>query len=231
MVLFSKRLAVILIDDNSTSRSSVLALIRAQPGFEVLATTALVAEALDKVRQLTPDLVLLHLPPEGDDAVTLAGAIHGEFPASRIVVMGCQVPQQWIAQFVRAGVAGFVLAAASLETLLTTMHAVAGGSRVLPEALTTGLFEQLRRQDPRGRPRRVLETSKLTQRERDVTELIVQGLSNKAIADRLGIALHTVKSHVHKVLSKLSVNSRLEIAAFSRGTPPPESPPEPRRAS
>lgn len=230
MDLFSKRLAVILIDDNRTSRAGVLALIRAQPGFEVLATSAEIDEALAKVRQLSPNIVLLHLSPDGNDAVTLAGAIHGEFPASRIIVMGCQVPQDGVAHFIRAGVAGFILATASFETLLDTIHVVAAGSQVLPQQLTTNLFDQLRRQDPRGRPKRVLETSKLTQRERDVTDLIVQGLSNKGIADRLGIALHTVKSHVHKVLAKLSVNSRLEIAAFSRAAPPPEPPPKPRPA-
>jgi len=68
---------------------------------------------------------------------------------------------------------------------------------------------------------RPLERKGLTGRERAVTDLIVQGLSNKAIAARLSIAIHTVKSHVHKVLSKLAVNSRLEVAAYSRKGPAP----------
>ncbi|MES2124082.1 MAG: response regulator transcription factor [Gemmatimonadota bacterium] len=190
--------------------------IRAEPGFEVLATSAIAVEALEKVRLTRPDLILLHLSPEARDAVTVAGAIHGEFPASRVVVLGCEATQDGVAGFVRAGVAGFVLETASFGTLLDTLQAVAAGIQVLPSELTASLFDQLRYHDPRGVPARVLEVSKLTRRERDVTELIIQGLSNKAIAERLDIALHTVKSHVHKVLSKLSVNSRLEIAAYSR---------------
>lgn len=216
MVPFSKRLVIVLIDDNRIARSRLLAQIRAESGFEVLAISALVDEALEKIRQTTPDLILLHLSPVAREAVTLAGAIHGEFPSSRIALMGCQPAQEGVAHFVRAGVAGFILETASFETLLDTLHTVAKGHPVLPPEMTPSLFDQLRQNETQGRQKRDRAISSLTKRERDVTELIVQGLSNQAIADRLGIALDTVKSHVHKVLGKLSVNSRLEIAAFSR---------------
>lgn len=210
---------MVLLDDNRLSRDGVFALIRNEPSFEVLATSAEIAEAMRRIREAMPDLVLLHLAREGNETTTLIGAIHGEFPVSRIVVMGLQLPNDDVASLVRAGAAGFIMATASLETLLHTIHSVANGNQVLPLELAGALFGQLKGQDARGRPKRKLDTKRLTKRERDVTALIIQGLSNKAIAERLHIALHTVKSHVHKVLAKLDVNSRLEIAAFSRNDP------------
>jgi DNA-binding NarL/FixJ family response regulator len=108
------------------------------------------------------------------------------------------------------------MADTSFDRFLSTIHSVAGGIRVLPSELTHSLFGQLNGHDVRTGPKRPLQLGRLTNRERAVTDLIVRGLGNREIAARLSIALHTVKSHVHKVLSKLAVNSRLEVAAFSR---------------
>jgi DNA-binding NarL/FixJ family response regulator len=131
-------------------------------------------------------------------------------------MMGLQTAQKDVSSYLRAGVSGFIMAIASFETFLTTIQAVAGGAQVLPPELTAALFAQLKRHSVQGGPRRVLDVGRLTQREREVADLIVQGCSNKEIAAHLKIAFHTVKSHVHNVLSKLAVNSRLEVAAFSR---------------
>lgn len=210
-----KRITMVLVDDTPTARKGVLALIRTQPGFRVLAASAEIDEALRRVRDTTPDIVLLNLPQKGDDSLTLAGALHGEATASRVIIMGLEARQPDVAGFVRAGVSGFIMAGASFDTFLSTIHSVDQGIRVLPRELTRSLFGQLVLHGVRGRPKRRLELEGLTHREGEVADLIVLGLSNKQIAARLAIALHTVKSHVHKVLSKLAVNSRLEVAAFA----------------
>ncbi|MES2305781.1 MAG: response regulator transcription factor [Gemmatimonadota bacterium] len=207
---------MVLLDDDRLSRDGVLALIRAEPGFKVLATSAALDVALETIGSTKPDLVLIYLSQDDEDAVMLAGALHGEYPKSRTIVLGLRLPNENVARLIRAGSSGFVMHDASFSTLLDTIHAVAAGTQVLPEQLAGALFRQLKHHAATGRAQRRLDTSRLTQRERDVTALIVQGLSNRAIAERLKIALHTVKSHVHQVLSKLSVNSRLEVAAYSR---------------
>ena len=96
---------------------------------------------------------------------------------------------------------------------LATIRSVASGIQVLPTQLTRSLFGQLKLHRVLGRPKRMLEIGRLTGREREIADLMVLGLSNQVIATRLKIALHTVKSHVHRVLSKLAVQSRLEVAA------------------
>ena len=114
-----------------------------------------------------------------------------------------------------AGAAGFIMKDASFDDFITTIRAVAGGVEVLPRALTNSLFSQIAQNASRTAKSRLEEAVRLTARERQVIDLLGVGLSNKEIAARLHIAVHTVKSHVHNVLEKLALRSRLEVAAFS----------------
>lgn len=209
-------ITVVLIDDNRSTRDGIVALIRQQPGFKILATAAVVEEALRLVRLRRPEVVLLDLGGDADDRLTLAGALHGQSPTSRVVLMGVRLQQEDIESFIQAGVSGFIMADATVDQLITTIQTVAAGLQVLPQELTTPLFVQLNRQGLKPQRKLALDAKLLTARERQVADLIVQGCSNKEIASRMGIALHTVKSHVHKVLSKLAVNTRLEVAAFAQ---------------
>jgi DNA-binding NarL/FixJ family response regulator len=117
--------------------------------------------------------------------------------------------------YVRAGASGFIMKDASFDDFFATIRAVAGGAEVLPQALTNSLFSQIARNAAGGSKVGVMEAVRLTNRERQVIELLGEGLSNKEIGTRLHIAVHTVKSHVHNVLEKLALRSRLEVAAFS----------------
>jgi DNA-binding NarL/FixJ family response regulator len=124
--------------------------------------------------------------------------------------------QDDIIEFVEAGGAGFILKSASLQDYVETIQAVAGGEKVLPTILTASLFTHIVESalsDGTGIPDSAVQ---LTNREKEIVELISDGLSNKEIAVRLHIATHTVKSHVHNILEKLTLSSRLQIAAFAR---------------
>lgn len=211
----SRAISMVLIDDNLAEHEMVVARIRAQPGFQVLATLAEVEVALEVVQALRPDVVLLNLRPEGDDSLTLAGALHGESPESRVIMMGLHPRQKDLTSLVRAGVSGFIMSGASYDEFVRTLRSVASGIQVLPLELTRALFGQLSRHSLPGRPKRTLHIKRLTLRERQVADLIIEGCSNKQIGARMRISVHTVKCHVHALLSKLALNSRLEVAALS----------------
>jgi DNA-binding NarL/FixJ family response regulator len=210
-------IALVLIDDNRLLREGITAMIHSQPGFRVLAAVADVEEALQKVREAKPDIVLLDFGLEDHDSLSLTATVHGEVPAARVIVMGLMPVQEDVADYVRAGASGFIMKDASFEVFFETIRAVAGGAEVLPAALTNSLFTQIARNVASSNKARVLESVRLTNRERQVIDLLGEGLSNKEIATRLHIAVHTVKSHVHNVLEKLALRSRLEVAAFSHG--------------
>jgi len=208
-------ISLVLIDDNRLLREGIAAMIHTQPGFRVLAASADVDEALQKMREAKPDVVLLDFGLEDHDSLSLTATLHAEVPAARVIVMGLLALQDDVADYVKAGASGFVMKDASFEDFFATIRAVAAGAEVLPQALTNSLFAQIARDAARVPPAQVLETVRLTNREREVVGLLAEGLSNKEIGNRLGIAIHTVKSHVHNVLEKLALRSRLEVAAFS----------------
>jgi DNA-binding NarL/FixJ family response regulator len=153
----SRPISLVLIEDNRSSRERLVTVIRAQPGFHVLAASADTEEALRTVRETRPDLVLLDLGQEDDDRLTLAAALHGEVPESRVIIMGLGPLQEDVASFVRAGVSGFIMAGASFDEFLRTIHSVAQGTQVLPLELTRSLFGQLNRNGARPRPKRAPE--------------------------------------------------------------------------
>ena len=208
-------ISLVLIDDNRLLREGIASMIHTQPGFKVLAASADVDEALQTVREARPDVVLLDFGLEDHDSLSLTATVHAEVPGARVIVMGLLALQDDVADYVKAGASGFVMKDASFEDFFATIRAVAAGSEILPQALTNSLFAQIARNATRVPPAQVLETVRLTSREREVVGLLAEGLSNKEIGSRLGIAIHTVKSHVHNVLEKLALRSRLEVAAFS----------------
>ncbi|MFN0181648.1 MAG: LuxR C-terminal-related transcriptional regulator [Gemmatimonadales bacterium] len=211
------RITIVLIDDNRLVREGLAGLIREQTDFHVLAASADAAEALQKTKEAKPQVILLDFGLEGADCAEVATALMRESPEARVIVMGLSPLAENVAELVRAGVAGFMMKDTSFEMFVSTIRSVAEGAQVLPPELTSSLFGQITKAiSQRGDAPKALSDIRITRREREVIDLISEGLSNKEIAARLGIAIHTVKSHVHNVLEKLSLHSRLEVAAFTR---------------
>jgi len=211
-------IALVLIDDNRLLRDGIVAMVRSQPGFKVLAASADAIEALEKVREAKPDIVLVDFGLEGHDSLSLTATVHAEVPQAKVIVMGLLPIQEDVAHYVRAGASGFIMKEASFEEFFETIRAVAGGAQVLPSQLTKSLFTQIALNVAVKDKKELLDAVRLTARERQVIDLLGEGLSNKEIAARLHIAVHTVKSHVHNVLEKLALHSRLEVAAFSHAS-------------
>ncbi len=209
-------ISIVLIDDNRLVREGLAGLIRSQADFTILAASADAEEAMRKVKEAKPQIVLLDFGLEGSDSMEVTAVIRREAPEAKVIVMGLSPLQDNIGEFVRLGASGFLMKDSSFDVFVNTVRSVAGGAQVLPPELTGSLFTQIARNAVRRNGHAALEAVRITQREREVINLISDGLSNKEIASQLGVAVHTVKSHVHNVLEKLSLHSRLEVAAFTR---------------
>ena len=208
----SSSITVAIIDDNRLVREALASMLGRLPDFQVLAAAAaspaFLAEAL-------PHVVLLDVGLGEEDSLNVAAAIRDAAPTAKVIMMDLIPVNGEIIEFVNAGVCGFVLKDATFEEFVATIRAVAAGEKVLPPRLTESLFSQIAQEvDSRGRAL-VMEDVRMTRREREVIELIGEGLSNKEIAQRLNIATHTVKSHVRNVMEKLALHTRLQIAAYS----------------
>jgi DNA-binding NarL/FixJ family response regulator len=206
-------ITVAIVDDNRLVREALAAMLGRLPDVQIVAAASANAEVLDRE---TPDVLLLDAGLGDEDSLNVAAAIAKRRSGTKVVIMDLMPTNEDIVQFVNAGVAGFVLKDATFDEFVATIRAVAAGDKVLPPRMTETLFSQIALGgDARGRER-VLEDVRMTRREREVIELIGEGLSNKEIAQRLNIAAHTVKSHVRNVMEKLALHTRLQIAAFAR---------------
>jgi DNA-binding NarL/FixJ family response regulator len=215
------KIRVLLIEDNRLLREGIAAALNDHGDFDVIARS----EDGDALRTLketgkTPDIVLLDLGLEKASSLSLMADLGRELPQVKIVAMDILGDQVDMIEFVKAGGSGFILKSASLDDYADTIKKVAGGENVLPPLLTASLFTQILEsafKSGGGIPDGALQ---LTSREREIVDLVSEGLSNKEMAVRLHIATHTVKSHIHNILEKLALNSRLQIAAFARKDKP-----------
>ncbi len=208
-------ISVALIEDNRLVREGITALLNQHPDLKVVAGGSnggtLAGGAVH------PHVVLLDLGLRNGDSLRVAEHVKRDFPEAKIIVMDLLPVQEEIVEFVNAGVSGFIMKDATLEDLVEAIRAVADGAHVLPPEMTGTLFSQIARDAvSKGRPR-VLDAVRMTPREREVINLIAEGLSNKEIARRLHIATHTVKSHVRNIMEKLMLHTRLQIAAYAHG--------------
>ena len=211
-------ISVALIEDNRLVREGITVLLDQLPDLKVVAATS--GGDTSILRDLNPRVVLLDLGLRNGDSLRMAEKVKKEFPESKVIMMDLLPVHEDIVEFVNAGVSGFIMKDATVEDLVNTIRSVAEGAHVLPPQMTGTLFSQIARDAViRGRPE-ALESVRMTPREREVINLIAEGLSNKEIAGRLHIATHTVKSHVRNVMEKLTLHTRLQIAAYShkRGT-------------
>jgi two-component system nitrate/nitrite response regulator NarL len=202
-----------IIEDNRLVREGLIALL------SNLSDVRVVASASGDETAMLPDVnaqvILLDVGLSHGHSLRVAKQIRENWPDSRVILMDVLPVYEDLVQFVNAGVSGFVMKDATLEDLISTVRSVAQGGQVLPPQMATTLFARIATDAVvRGRPE-ALEAVRMTPREREVIDLIAEGLSNKEIATRLEIATDTVKSHVRNVMEKLMLHTRLQIAAFA----------------
>jgi len=206
-------ITVAIIEDNRLVREGMRDMLNELPDVKVvLAATSIEPELL---KETNPRVVLLDVGLQDRNSLRLAETVKKEMAEARVIVMDLLPVHEEIAEFVNAGVAGFILKDATFEDFITTIRSVADGAQVLPPRMTGTLFSQIAQVAIKRGRTAALEEVRMTQREREVIALIAVGLSNKEIATRLDIAADTVKSHVRNVMDKLALHSRLQIAAYA----------------
>jgi DNA-binding NarL/FixJ family response regulator len=206
-------ITVAIIEDNRLVREGMAAMLDELADVKVvLAATSLETAML---KDANPRVVLLDVGLQDRSSLRLAETVQKEMADARVIVMDLLPAHEEIAQFVNAGVAGFILKDATFDDFVGTIRSVADGARVLPPRMTGTLFSQIAKAAVQRGGTAALEAVRMTQREREVIGLISSGMSNKEIAQRLNIATHTVKSHVRNIMDKLALHTRLQIAAYA----------------
>jgi DNA-binding NarL/FixJ family response regulator len=209
------KIRVLLIEDNRLLREGITKMLNEEADIKVISSSGN-GDAFEKAKKLEPDVVLLDLGLKNQNSLTVVELIRRQFPETHVVVMDLVPAHADIVEFVKAGVAGFILKDATLRDFLHTIRSVVKGAKVLPPPMTGSLFSQIVEHALQGgKMGELMLAVKMTSRENDVIGHIAAGKSNKEIARELNIAVHTVKSHVHNILEKLALHTRLELATFA----------------
>ena len=210
-----KKIRLLLIEDNRLLRNGILAILKPQKDIVIIAASGDGKDTLLKIKQLKPNVVLLDLGLRSQNSLHVVEIVKKDFPEAKIIVMDLAPVQADILQYVKAGANGFILKDASLNDFLITIRTVAEGSTVLPPLLVDSLFSQIVDHAVREGKSKLNEAVKMTKREREVIGLLGEGMSNKEIGQKIRISTYTVKSHIHNIMEKLALHTRLEIANYS----------------
>ena len=203
----SEAIRVVVADDHPMFRAGVVASLAAADGIEVIAQASDAEEAVALVRTHLPDIVLLDVAMPGG-GLNAAREISAACPATRVVMLTVSEDEDDLMEAMKAGAAGYVLKGASAAELTSVVRSVCAGEVYVVPALAWGLLREMSK--PRPTP-----LDELTAREREVLQLVAEGLSNQEIGQRLSLAEKTIKHYMTNILGKLQVRSRVEAALLA----------------
>ncbi|MGN5379581.1 response regulator [Streptomyces lasalocidi] len=208
---------VLIADDQMMVREGFSVLLNAMPDIEVVGEAVNGREAVDRVRELAPDVVLMDIRMPELNGIEATREIVAADAAAKVLVLTTFDLDEYVYQALRAGASGFLLKDASARQLADGVRVVAAGESLLAPSVTRRLITEFSRlsEPPRLIPAAQATYGELTERETEVLVLIAQGLSNAEIAERLVVAESTIKTHVSRILVKLGLRDRTQAAVFA----------------
>ncbi|MFI1282572.1 response regulator [Streptomyces sp. NPDC020858] len=214
----SSPIKVMIADDQMMVRQGFTVLLDAQPDIEVVGQAVDGADAVAKVSELAPDVVLMDIRMPGMGGIEATSVItSGPDSAVKVLVLTTFDLDEYVYEALRAGASGFLLKDASADQLAEAVRVVAAGEALLSPNITKRLITEFSRLGAPRAPSRA-RIDELTERETEVLSLIAQGLSNAEISEHLVLAEQTVKTHVSRILVKLGLRDRTQAAVFAYET-------------
>jgi DNA-binding NarL/FixJ family response regulator len=210
-----KKIRLLLIEDNRLLRDGILSILKSHKDIVIIAAYGDGKNTLVKIKQSKPNVVLLDLGLRSLNSLHVVEVVKKDFPSAKIIVMDLAPVQSDILQYVKAGANGFILKDATLNDFLITIRTVNDGATVLPPTLVNSLFSQIVEYAVREGKLKLKDAVRMTKREREVVGLLGEGMSNKEISQKIRVSTYTVKSHIHNIMEKLALHTRLEIANYS----------------
>jgi len=211
----SGTIRVLIADDQQMVRQGFTVLLNTKPDIEVIGQAVDGLDAVAKVAELDPDVVLMDIRMPELGGIEATRRVTASTQRTRVLVLTTFDLDEYVYEALRAGASGFLLKDASAEQLAEAVRVVAAGDALLAPGITRRLIAEFSRLD--GAPRAPLKerVADLTERETEVLALIARGWSNAEIARHLVVAEQTVKTHVSRILVKLGLRDRTQAAVFA----------------
>ena len=209
----SQQIRVLIVDDDALVRAGLAMLLAGAEGIEVVGEAADGLGVADAVAEHRPDIVLMDIRMPGMDGLAATELVRAQSGAPEVIVLTTFEVDDYVVRALRAGASGFLLKDTPPADIVHAVRAVAEGEPMLSAAVTRRLISHVRDSEGGERRRHACEQlDRLTEREREVAVAIGQGKSNAEISRELYMSVATAKAHVSRVLEKLALNNRVQIA-------------------
>ncbi len=214
MSTLERTLRVVLVDDHPVVRQGTKDILESRGHVAVVGEAGNSLDAVQVIGREHPDIAILDIRLPGESGIDLITRLSHEYPETKLLILSAYGDRDYLRAAMAAGVAGYLLKSAPDEEILDAVYAVMSGAIVIDRSLALGMRDTGDAGAVEAR-----SGSLLSARELEVVRLVTQGLSNKAIADAIGISRRTVETHVRHIFDKLGVNSRtqLSLVACERG--------------
>jgi DNA-binding NarL/FixJ family response regulator len=216
-----KKIKILLIDHNKLLREGIAQILKNQNDMSVVGTHRDSKNILELIGVNKPDIVLLDLGIRSPNSLQIVRLIRRNFLEIRIIVMYLIPLQEDILGFIQEGVSGFILKDVNITEFLKTIRSVFHGAKVLPLNLIQSLFSQIvNYANTHAHPSTILKSISLTRREKQVIGFMIDGATNKEIAQLLHLSVSTIKYFVHNIFGKMAIHSRVKIIGHTNLSKP-----------
>jgi two-component system, NarL family, response regulator DevR len=203
---------IIIVDDHEVVRLGLKSLLDQYPQYEVVSEASDANEAIAKVKEFQPDIVLMDIRLPGKSGIEACEEIIVAYPDIKVIMLTSYAEDEMLFSAIKSGASGYVLKQINSEGLIQSLEAVARGEASLDPAVTQRVFQEVRRA---VKGEEAASLSSLSQQEKMVLKLVSEGRTNKEIARTLFLGEGTVRNYVSSILSKLDVSNRAEAAAYA----------------
>jgi DNA-binding NarL/FixJ family response regulator len=208
---------VLIADDDDLMRAGLAELLTADPEIDIVGQASTGRQAIERTRQLTPDVVLMDVRMPDLDGIAATRELSRTAPGAKVLILTTFEQDDYIFGALRAGASGFLLKRTRPEDLIAAVHTIGAGDALLSPSVTRRVIDRMAQQptpDLTGHAK----LDSLTPRERDVLELIARGLSNREIAAALVVEESTIRTHVKRILMKLNLRDRVQAVILAYET-------------
>ncbi len=208
------KIKLLLADDHAILRSGLKTLFNAQPDMEVVAEAADGEEAVRKSREFAPDIVLMGITMPGLNGIKATQEIKKQNPAIKSLVLTMHEDENYLYQMLRAGADGYVTKKVADTELLAAIRATYRGEHFIHSSMTSGLVAEMRHKEVASSVEK-REQGGLSQREREVLQLLAMGYTNQQIADKMYLSVKTVETYKARLKEKLGLQGRAELVRYA----------------
>jgi DNA-binding NarL/FixJ family response regulator len=205
---------IVIVDDHPVVREGIGAMLKREPDFKIVGEASNGQEAIEKERELSPDVMLMDLRMPEVDGVEAITRIKAEKPEIKFIILTTYSDDEYIFRGIAAGARAYLLKDAPRDELFKAIRAVSRGESLIQPVVASRLLDRLQELSKKSP-----SVDTLSEREVEVLNLMAKGVSNKDIADQLSITQSTVKTHITSIFQKLDVTTRTEAVttALKRG--------------